>query len=613
MKHALGRAAHLVVALALVCVSMADVGSTQYKALSAFGCCRRAHGQRHSEASDYTRYTGDGYAGACSGMCSGDASCTGYEASHANNYCEIHHVPPTSTNEDEACTCFIKDTAAAASSPLLPSMGSNTTGSAVRSQHAGGSVQQNCVAIKRGVDNSVGALRCGEGTYIGAISFVSLGNGEGSCDAAPGTPFSQDRRSFSLGTCEDLEVLAYVEELCLGQDTCTLSLVDAVAATAKRRTAGNDLRCAARYSRLHVVVQCASADFLAGATCSPTTCTGTCGRTDGLAVCATDGEVQITPTGCGAAVCYCDDACQWTPGRPCCADKIAVCGRATQSTTTTTATTTTTTTTRTTTVTATTTTRTTTKTTQTTTTTTPDRSGASCAGLGWAGSDTTCGATNIKGMCHVHNVTHAAALGVCASVGARLCTPAEIESKGVDDSGCGAAPKARPVWTSEPCKFKASKSGYLVANLPVGDRWTVPKPPQCKQEARPFSAACCADVDVARAGTDRLTGPTCENGVLSRHVKKQDGLIDSKGLFAGQICCPRQCLKCGGHNCQRKGENWPMYPNGFKCCLASYFENGPLPTGEDRAPLGSNAPYLTFTNDPGLCTRPNQTACKVAP
>eukprot|EP00729_Bicosta_minor_P014477 gene14477-24984_t len=104
----------------------------------------------------------------------------------------------------------------------------------------------------------------------------------------------------------------------------------------------------------------------------------------------------------------------------------------------------------------------------------------------------------------------------------------------------------------------------------------------------------------------------CDNGVLSAHIEASDGFQDDAGVFSGNVCCPAGCSVCGGDNCDAgRGAEWPRYPNGYRCCVASYFKSGPKPAGEPLSPGELVTGYFTWRSDPGICVDQNATACKL--
>ena len=130
------------------------------------------------------------------------------------------------------------------------------------------------------------------------------------------------------------------------------------------------------------------------------------------------------------------------------------------------------------------------------------QSAMSCGQLGWSthrrsSITDVCGATptTLDGVCP-GEVNFIVAMQVCESLGARLCTPAELTGDVARKSGC--ALDRQPIWTSQACaqgRTMVGGSSKIDANARCGDT-PADNTDLALADARGYAVAsmrCCAD------------------------------------------------------------------------------------------------------------------------
>lgn len=117
-------------------------------------------------------------------------------------------------------------------------------------------------------------------------------------------------------------------------------------------------------------------------------------------------------------------------------------------------------------------------------------SNLACVQLGWAQSSKSqrsgvCGVSIIAGQCQAVPVTYDEATDTCRSVGARLCSAAELKDDVTKETGCNYLDDVY-VWTRRPC---SDTSAIIATATGVGGVSA-----QCVRATAKFSFRCCADV-----------------------------------------------------------------------------------------------------------------------
>ena len=172
------------------------------------------------------------------------------------------------------------------------------------------------------------------------------------------------------------------------------------------------------------------------------------------------------------------------------------------------------------------------------------------------------------------------------------------------------------------CSSSWLRPGSCNAHDDCGAEDYCTKPPAAGDDAEAGKCESCAGCFPANAPRNSVTddcpskcaalNQPCGNGVLSASIAATDGFEDEAGVFSGAVCCPEGCTVCGGESCDEgRGIEWPRYPNGYRCCVASYFKAGPKPAGEPLAPGELVSGYFTFKHDPSICVDQDATGCKL--